>query len=327
MLEYEKKYWNSGLKYIAGIDEAGRGPLAGPVVSAAVIFPKNIDMPEVNDSKKVSEKKRLKLFQDIYDNAICIGIGIVHEDKIDSENILQATYQSMRKSIGELNIRPDILLIDGNRADIKHYEQESIINGDQKSLSIAAASIIAKVTRDKIMLDYDIIFPEYGFNKNKGYGTKQHLESIKEYKAVPIHRKSFNPVSKYLPNYAYFKEKGLFDKLGMQILACHYIRLGHRIEKVLYLNTAKIKYHIVSLYNKVIYFTMVSSVLKGNNENRKAILEEFDLEYFKDIFKKYINENDICYEYCMCKGEVFIGNKKPIIKTNTLYLSDKKEIQ
>ena len=164
MLKFEQKYWDSNYPNIAGIDEAGRGPLAGPVVATAVIFPQNIDLPEVTDSKKISEKKRERLFKDIYKNSISIGIGIVHEDEIDKKNILQATYVAMRQAIGALSIRPDIVLVDGNKADIKHYTQHSIINGDQKSISIAAASIIAKVTRDRMMQQYDRLLP---FNKHK----------------------------------------------------------------------------------------------------------------------------------------------------------------
>ena len=229
MLEYEKKYWSNGNEYVAGIDEAGRGPLAGPVVASAVIFPDNIDLPEVTDSKKLSEKKRERLFDEIISNALSFGIGIVHEDEIDEKNILQATYVAMRKAIGKLTIVPDLLLIDGNKADIKHFEQKNIINGDQKSLSIAAASIIAKVTRDKIMKQYDIVFPDYGFARHKGYGTKQHMEMINDKKATLIHRKSFNPISNHLPNFAYLKRNHLIDVLGEQLVACHYVKLGHKI--------------------------------------------------------------------------------------------------
>ena len=186
MLEYEQKHWSSGKEHIAGIDEAGRGPLAGPVVAAAVILPHEIELPEVNDSKKISEKKRERLYTEIYDAALAVGVGVVHEEEIDEKNILQATYMAMRQSIGQLPVTPDILLVDGNRADIRHYEQKSIVDGDQRSLSIAAASIIAKVTRDRIMRKYDIIFPEYGFAKHKGYGTKQHIEAITMRKQHPF---------------------------------------------------------------------------------------------------------------------------------------------
>ncbi|SVD72364.1 uncharacterized protein METZ01_LOCUS425218, partial [marine metagenome] len=189
MLAYEQKHWDSGKEFLAGIDEAGRGPLAGPVVAASVILPQDIELPEVTDSKKISEKKRERLYDEIKNSALALGIGVVHEEDIDEKNILQATYKAMRKSIGELHIQPDILLVDGNKADIKHYKQESIIDGDQKSLSIAAASIIAKVTRDRMMRQYDIVFPQYGFAKHKGYGTKQHMEAIISRKASPVHRK------------------------------------------------------------------------------------------------------------------------------------------
>ena len=219
MLEFEQKYWDSGKKYIAGIDEAGRGPLAGPVVSASVILPHDIELPEVTDSKKISEKKRERLYGEIFNASLAVGIGVVHEEEIDENNVLQGTYQAMRISIGKLSIKPDILLIDGNKADIKHYKQESIINGDQKSLSIAAASIIAKVYRDRMMRQYDIVFPGYGFAKHKGYGTKQHVEAITNRKASPIHRKSFNPVLHHLPTFAYLKRNHLIGKLGGQLAA------------------------------------------------------------------------------------------------------------
>ena len=229
MLQYEKKYWQSRKKYLAGIDEAGRGPLAGPVAAAAVILPQNVDLPEVTDSKKISEKKRERLFDEIYKIALSIGVGVVHEEVIDKKNILQATYQAMRHSLGQLSISPEVILVDGNKADIKHYEQESIINGDQKSLSIAAASIIAKVTRDRMMRQFDIVFPEYGFAKHKGYGTKQHIEAIQKSKATPIHRKSFNPVSHHLPNMAYLQRNRLLGKLGEQLAACKLIWKDHEI--------------------------------------------------------------------------------------------------
>ena len=160
MLEFEVEHWNSGKEYIAGIDEAGRGPLAGPVVAAAVILPHDIALSEVNDSKKISEKKRERLYDEINDAALAVGVGVVHEEEIDEKNVLQATFKAMRQSVGQLSIKPNILLVDGNKADIKHYKQESIIDGDQKSLSIAAASIIAKVTRDRMMRQYDIVFPQ-----------------------------------------------------------------------------------------------------------------------------------------------------------------------
>ena len=153
----------------------------------------------IKDSKKISEKKRKILYKEIIDNAKDIGVGVVHETQIDEINILQSTYLAMRKAIGKLSTKPDLLLIDGNRADIKHIKQKNIIKGDSLSYTIACASIIAKVTRDKLMIEYANIFPEYNFDKHKGYGTKFHLKMIKKYRSTPIHRKSFKPISQYLP--------------------------------------------------------------------------------------------------------------------------------
>ena len=200
MLKYEMHYWRSGFDYIAGVDEVGRGPLAGPVVSAAVILPEGITIPGVDDSKKISAKKREMLFPVITDKAIAIGIGIIGEQEIDEINILNATHKAMRVALSQLTIQPNIVMVDGNEADIGKFKQVNIVKGDQKSMSIAAASIVAKVTRDRMMVDYDRIYPEYGFANHKGYGTKFHIEALKKYFACPIHRRSFRPVSGYLPN-------------------------------------------------------------------------------------------------------------------------------
>ena len=200
MLKYEMHYWSLGYDYIAGVDEVGRGPLAGPVVSAAVILPEGITIPGVDDSKKISAKKREMLFPVITDKAITIGIGIIGEQEIDEINILNATHKAMRIALNQLTIQPNIVLVDGNEADIGKFKQVNIVKGDQKSMSIAAASIVAKVTRDRMMVDYDRIYPEYGFVSHKGYGTKFHIEALKKYFACPIHRRSFRPVSDYLPN-------------------------------------------------------------------------------------------------------------------------------
>ena len=191
ILAYEKKYWEKNVKYVAGIDEAGRGPLAGPVVAACVIFDKYINIEGITDSKKISPKKRLELFHVIREKAIDVSIGIANEHEIDKLNILQATFLAMKRSVGNLKVEPQQLLIDGPYSDIKLYSVETIIKGDNKSLSIAAASIIAKVTRDKIMEEYHEIYPDFGFDKHKGYGTKLHIEQLSKIKATPIHRKSF----------------------------------------------------------------------------------------------------------------------------------------
>lgn len=190
--EYEKKCYENGYKYIAGIDEAGRGPLAGPVVAAAVILPKDCLIEGVNDSKKVSEKKREKLYDVIIQNAVAWGVGIMDNNVIDEINILNATRKAMHTAIEELQVKPDYILIDAEKkVDTNGIPYLPIIKGDALSISIAAASIIAKVTRDRIMREYDKIFPMYGFEKHKGYGTKAHVEAIRENGLCMIHRKSF----------------------------------------------------------------------------------------------------------------------------------------
>jgi ribonuclease HII len=189
MREFENKY--SDLAYVAGIDEAGRGPLAGPVVAAAVILPKDIFLPFLNDSKKVTEKRRDVLFDEIKQNAIAYGIGIASNTLIDEINILQATYEAMREAVNALEKTPDILLVDAVHIPDINIKQVGIVKGDAKSVNIAAASILAKVTRDRLMAEYDKIYPEYGFASNKGYGTATHIAALKEIGPCAIHRKSF----------------------------------------------------------------------------------------------------------------------------------------
>lgn len=193
LLQFEKEYWHTGKCHIAGIDEAGRGPLAGPVVAAAVIFPKKIEIEGLNDSKKITERKRDILFPVIQERALAFGIGIVSAKIIDEINILQATFQAMREAVSQLKIVPDILIIDGNqRIPQIQIEQHAIVKGDAKSLSIAAASVLAKVTRDRMMIEYDKYYPQYGFAKHKGYPTKSHCEAIHQYGYCEIHRRSFH---------------------------------------------------------------------------------------------------------------------------------------
>lgn len=190
--EIENEIYNSGIETICGIDEAGRGPLAGPVVVAAVIMPKDSMIEGVNDSKKVSEKKRETLYEQIINEAIAYGVGIIDQKEIDEINILNATKKGLTTAIKELKVKPQRILVDAlTGIDTLGIPYTSIIKGDAKAYSIAAASIIAKVTRDRIMREWDEIYPEYGFEKHKGYGTKMHIDAIKEYGLCPLHRLSF----------------------------------------------------------------------------------------------------------------------------------------
>lgn len=187
--EYERKYPDAA--FICGIDEVGRGPLAGPVVAGAVILPKNCEILYINDSKKLSAAKREELYDVIMDQAIAVGIGQASSQRIDEINILQATYEAMREAIKNLGVTPDILLNDAVTIPQVDIMQVPIIKGDAKSISIGAASIIAKVTRDRMMVDYDKEYPGYGFADNKGYGSAAHIAALKELGATPIHRRSF----------------------------------------------------------------------------------------------------------------------------------------
>ena len=189
MYIYERKY--ADFQYICGIDEVGRGPLAGPVVAGAVILPKDCDILYLNDSKKLSEKMRETLYDEIMEKAVATGIGIIGPQRIDEINILQATYEAMRMAIGNLKVRPDLLLNDAVTIPEVNIRQVPIIKGDAKSASIAAASIIAKVTRDRLMVQYEEVLPGYGFASNKGYGSALHIQAIQEMGATPIHRQSF----------------------------------------------------------------------------------------------------------------------------------------
>ena len=190
--EIDKEFFDIGMKYVCGIDEAGRGPLAGPVVVASVMLPENSMIEGVNDSKKISESKREKLYDIILQEAISYGIGIIYQDEIDEINILQATKKGLHEAVANMNVKPNVILVDAlTGIDTLGIPYKSIIKGDAKSYSIGAASIIAKVTRDRIMREWDKVYPEYGFAGHKGYGTAKHIEAIKKYGLTPIHRRSF----------------------------------------------------------------------------------------------------------------------------------------
>lgn len=191
MWEIEESYFSQGFKMICGVDEAGRGPLAGPVCAAAVILPPNVDIPGLDDSKKLSDKRRRELYPVIQEQAIACGIAFADHAEIDEINILQATYLAMERAVAQLNAKPDLLLIDGNRAKDFGIPVQTVVHGDSLSASIAAASVLAKVTRDDYMLKMAEEYPGYGFEIHKGYGTKAHYEALRERGHCPIHRMSF----------------------------------------------------------------------------------------------------------------------------------------
>ena len=187
----ERQCFEGGMDIVCGVDEAGRGPLAGPVCAAAVILPKELEIPGLNDSKKLTDKKRCELFEQITDQAICYGIAMSDEKEIDEINILQATFRAMERAVGQLSVKPDIVLVDGNREPRLGLPVKTVVKGDSLSASIAAASILAKVTRDRLMEKLDETYPAYGFAVHKGYGTKLHYEALAKLGPSPAHRMTF----------------------------------------------------------------------------------------------------------------------------------------
>lgn len=191
MWQIEDSFYAQGYQVICGVDEAGRGPLAGPVCAAAVILPKHLEIPGLTDSKKLTDKKRRELLPLIQEQAVSYGIGLASQEEIDEINILQATFLAMERALSQLNVRPDMVLIDGNRERDFGVPVQTVIKGDSLSANIAAASILAKVTRDNLMMELAQQYPQYGFEIHKGYGTKAHYEALRQYGASPIHRRSF----------------------------------------------------------------------------------------------------------------------------------------
>ena len=214
---------------IAGVDEAGRGPLAGPVVAAAVILPNYYDLKGLDDSKKVTPKKRSQLFVEIQHQATAIGVGVVAAADIDKTNILQATQQAMKMALGRLKPRPDQAVIDGYALPTQIIPNKGVIKGDQTVDVIKAASIIAKVTRDNMMEQYDIIFPAYGFRKHKGYGTREHMDKLRLNKACVIHRKSFKPVASAMPTLSWLRKEDGIGQWGEQTAAVYLLERGYEI--------------------------------------------------------------------------------------------------
>ena len=289
-------------KIIAGVDEVGRGPLCGPVVAAAVILPRSSKIEGVNDSKKISPKKREALFDAIKGKALSIGLGFVHEDKIDEINILNATMLAMKRAVQKLDIMPDTLLVDGSIKDITDIPQRNIIKGDSKSLSIAAASIIAKVTRDRMMIEYNKIFPSYGLSKNMGYGTKEHMHAIKTNFSTPIHRQTFKPISSYIPKISDIPN---IKDLSIKLAACKIVRSGH---KIISINCKSLNIiDIISIFNNQCYGFKLY-----NGANIKRIRIQMMKEY-NSVFLVNNIKKDITSSINISVISVKFSNNKPEI--------------
>ena len=257
------------MRIIAGVDEVGRGPLAGPVVAAAVILPKDHTIEGLRDSKKISKKRRESLFPLIYEQAIDIGIGEVDVKTIDKINIREATFKAMKMALDDLSTIPDRALIDGHPLNDQSIPNEGIIGGDDKVDSIKAASIIAKVTRDRIMKEYSIIFPEYGFENHSGYGTKFHIEALEKYRATPIHRRSFKPVKNLMPTFKWLVDHDRISWMGKKLAALHLKKSGMSVMDLDWEGISNNSIDIVAKDNDHLIFVDVNTYYKNQDDLKK----------------------------------------------------------
>jgi len=301
------------MEIIVGVDEAGRGPLAGPVVAAAVILSDDI-IEGLRDSKKLSAKKREFLFKEINDKAVSVGIGIVGEKEIDKINVLAATQKAMQMALGRLTQKPTSALIDGYKLPNQVIPNKGIIKGDTKVESIMAASIIAKVTRDAIMVEYDKIFPEYGFAKHKGYGTKQHFEAIYKFKATPIHRKSFKPVSFNLPTITWLQETMRVGIVGEQLAACKLMSEGHKIISMNENCAPHGEIDIISEKNNLLIFTEVKTFSKEQIAVPELKIDEQKLRKLENAINSYISKHNIDKDIRLDGMSVMLGKNHNIKK-------------
>ena len=288
---------------IAGVDEAGRGPLAGPVVAAAVILPNSYNLEGLDDSKKVTPKKRSQLFVEIQHQATAIGVGVVAAADIDKTNILQATQQAMKMALGRLKPRPDQAVIDGYALPTQIIPNKGVIKGDQTVDVIKAASIIAKVTRDNMMEQYDIIFPVYGFKRHKGYGTREHMDKLRLNKACAIHRKSFKPVAAAMPTLSWLRKEGRIGQWGEQVAAVYLIERGYEILTMNLRCSPYGEIDIIAEKDGIIIFVEVKTYSKKQlgtpaqniDQNKLKKLEEAINKYTADMqVEKDISPDVIC---------------------------------
>ncbi|MDG2366486.1 MAG: ribonuclease HII [Candidatus Marinimicrobia bacterium] len=305
---------------IAGVDEAGRGPLAGPVVAAAVILPKNHSIEGLIDSKKLTAKKREKLYKEIT-NICDYGIGIVSHRTIDKINVLQATFKAMRVAILNLKQKPDNTLIDGYGLPDQVIKNEGVIGGDNLIECISAASIIAKVTRDELMLKIDDIFPEYGFAKHKGYGTKAHMENLNIYKACPIHRKTFSPVKKNIPKMEWLISKDKLNKLAVQLVSLHYLNKNYTIVHINFNLNEKMPIDIVLKKGEINVFVKVILLMKNTNRMNIENLTTDELNNMKYEASKFNQESNSSLESKFKIATIFL-QKNPIIDIYNLHNED-----
>ena len=295
----------------AGVDEVGRGPLAGPVVAAAVILPEDHTIEGLRDSKKLSKMKREFLFPLIYEQAIGVGIGEVDVKTIDAINIREATFKAMEIALNDLSTVPEKALIDGHPLNNQVIPNEGIIGGDDKVDSIKAASIIAKVTRDRIMKEYAIIFPEYDFENNSGYGTKKHKDALKHYRATPIHRRSFKPVKELMPTFKWLESNGRIDWIGKKLAALYIKNKGLDVIKLDFINESTGHIDIIAKKgNQFIFIDVNTSYLDNNSISEKR---DNDLKSAIDV---YCKENSLRSNFRIDTISVILRSNKPEIFHN-----------
>ena len=282
------------MELVAGVDEVGRGPLAGPVIACAVILPTEHSIKVLKDSKKLSKKKREELFPIIKDQAISIGLGISDVKTIDKYNIREATFIAMKSALRKLDPKPVRALIDGESIKDISIPNKGIVGGDNLIDSIKAASIIAKVTRDNIMKEYAKIFYEYGFEKNSGYGTKIHMEALKKYRATPIHRKSFKPVSNALPSLSWVIKNNRINWLGQKLAALHLRRLNFKKIEIVNKHFISKKIDIVCFKSNVYHFINVFSThLSINKKTKDDILKKSHDSFMHSIVQSEIIDFEV----------------------------------
>ena len=298
---------------IAGVDEAGRGPLAGPVVAATVILDEQNPISGLADSKKLTTKKREKLFQEIMQHAE-VGIGVVDVEEIDKNNILKATQKAMYKAMGALKTKPDKALIDGYALPNQIIPNKGIIGGDDKIDCIRAASIIAKVTRDRMMQQYDIIFPEFGFARHKGYGTILHMEKLSEYKACPIHRKSFKPVNENLPTITWLKSQRRIGQWGERLAALEYFNNGYKIHALNHYCAPYGEIDIIAEKDNELVFAEVKTAARKTLGGVEGQVDEVKLQRLSNAIDKYIMDNEIQNDIRLDVFAIILGKNGPALK-------------
>jgi len=299
---------------IAGVDEAGRGPLAGPVAAAAVILSEDHSIAGLNDSKKLSPKKREILYDKIMNQALAVGIATVDEKTIDRMNILNGTYEAMQMALEDLDIQPDHALIDGFPLPNQIIPNEGIIRGDEKIEVIQAASIIAKVTRDRIMDKYDIIFPEFGFSNNKGYGTPKHMDALKKWKATPIHRKSFRPVRDNFPTLSWYRKNRRIGWIGEKLAALFLMKRLYEIKSMNGYSAPYGELNLIAEKNDEIVFVEVKTVSKEQLGSPELKIDYEKISKLEKAIDSYLIKNETNKNIRLDIITVFLGKGRPIIK-------------